>query len=282
VSKLDSTQLEQLKEIGEYLYQIRQQHAISLDEVANKTFIPLRLLRAIEVGRGDLLPEPIFIQGFIRRYADTLGLDGIDLAKQFSTVSAPPSPQVAQAVVPQPAADLPNAPAPKTRPAKDSGSNRSIVYVVSIVLGIGAIAAIIYGISQLSSRSVQTAAEPPQSSTGSASPSPSTASPIAAAVIPVSPSPSASPSPSDAPIQVNLNLVNRSWLRVVVDGKTAFEGTLEKGETRNWTAQKSLTVLAGNAGGVSLAFNGGQAQPMGAAGAVVRKTFTPQPAPASP
>lgn len=289
VSKLDSTQLEQLKEIGEYLYQIRQQHAISLDEVANKTFIPLRLLRAIEVGRGDLLPEPIFIQGFIRRYGDVLGLNGTDLAKQFTTTtSTSPEVPVAQGAVATASASEPS---PEPRQNKPSGDSRSLVYVSSILLGVGTIAAIVYGISQLSSAPRQTASvspslEPsatapsPVASAAVASPTPAASASIAAVAASPSPtaSPSSSPSPSNAPIQVNLNLVNRSWLRIVVDGKTSFEGTLEQGENRSWTAQKSLTVLAGNAGGVAVAFNGGQSQPMGAAGAVVRRTFTPQTA----
>jgi cytoskeleton protein RodZ len=305
VSKLDSTQLEQLKEIGEYLYQIRQQHAISLDEVANKTFIPLRLLRAIEVGRGDLLPEPIFIQGFIRRYGDVLGLDGTDLAKQFTTTSTTSSEvPVAQGAV---ATASVSESSPEPRQNKPAGGGRSLVYISSILLGVGTIAAIVYGISQISSAPEQTArvspspelsapepsatAPSPAASAAVASPTPAASASIAAAVA-ASPSPttspSSSPSPSNAPIQVNLNLVNRSWLRIVVDGKTSFEGTLEQGETRSWTAQKSLTILAGNAGGVSVAFNGGQSQPMGATGAVVRRTFTPQTAatpqtaPASP
>jgi cytoskeleton protein RodZ len=83
VSKLDSAQLEQLREIGVRLHQTREQQSKSLEEIAAKTFIPLRLLRAIEVGQAAILPEPIFIQGFIRRYGDMVGLDGVALSKQF-------------------------------------------------------------------------------------------------------------------------------------------------------------------------------------------------------
>jgi cytoskeletal protein RodZ len=84
-------QAEQLKVIGSRLSEERQNRSVSLQQVAAKTYIPLRLLNAIEAGRLDLLPEPVFIQGFIRRYADMLGLDGISISKEFS-VNPPPVP----------------------------------------------------------------------------------------------------------------------------------------------------------------------------------------------
>ncbi|NJN58803.1 MAG: hypothetical protein HC879_15555 [Leptolyngbyaceae cyanobacterium SL_5_9] len=103
MSKLDPIQLEQLKEIGVHLHQTREQQSKSLEEVAAKTFIPLRLLQAIEVGQATVLPEPIFIQGFIRRYGDVVGLDGIALSKQFSldTTAVPAKSEQPKALPPQ-------------------------------------------------------------------------------------------------------------------------------------------------------------------------------------
>ncbi|NJL35674.1 MAG: hypothetical protein HC899_02170 [Leptolyngbyaceae cyanobacterium SM1_4_3] len=103
MSKLDPIQLEQLKEIGVHLHQTREQQSKSLEEVAAKTFIPLRLLQAIEIGQATVLPEPIFIQGFIRRYGDVVGLDGIALSKQFSldTTAVPVKPEPPKAPPPQ-------------------------------------------------------------------------------------------------------------------------------------------------------------------------------------
>lgn len=83
MNHLNSTQVEQLKEIGAHLRQYREEQSISTEEVAAKTFIPLRLLKALEEGQLDQLPEPIFVQGFIRRYADAIDLDGAALSKTF-------------------------------------------------------------------------------------------------------------------------------------------------------------------------------------------------------
>ncbi|HEY9662639.1 MAG TPA: helix-turn-helix domain-containing protein, partial [Allocoleopsis sp.] len=91
MDKLDSTQIEQLRAIGAYLYEIRQDQARSLEEIAAKTYIPLRLLKALEAGQEQILPEPVFIQGFIRRYGDVLGLDGTALSQQFPIHQAVPA-----------------------------------------------------------------------------------------------------------------------------------------------------------------------------------------------
>jgi cytoskeletal protein RodZ len=84
MKELDATQVEQLKTIGAYLGRERQERGVSLDEIAVKTYIPLRLLQALEEGQVERLPEPIFVQGFIRRHAEAIGLDGVALAKTFS------------------------------------------------------------------------------------------------------------------------------------------------------------------------------------------------------
>ncbi len=100
-NNLNETQAEQLKNIGAYLRQFREEKSISTEEVAAKTFIPLRLLKALEEGQSDQLPEPIFVQGFIRRYAEVIDLDGEALAKTFSInllpeKAEPPSQEISQ------------------------------------------------------------------------------------------------------------------------------------------------------------------------------------------
>jgi len=76
VTALNEAQLEQLKEISTHLRQVRQQKSIRIEEISEKTMIRLGVLEALEHERFEELPEPIFLQGFIRRYGDALGLDG--------------------------------------------------------------------------------------------------------------------------------------------------------------------------------------------------------------
>lgn len=46
------------------------------------------------------------------------------------------------------------------------------------------------------------------------------------------------------------------WMRVKVDGKLIFQGTLKKGEMENWQAKKKIEVKLGNPAGVDLELNG--------------------------
>jgi hypothetical protein len=50
---------------------------------------------------------------------------------------------------------------------------------------------------------------------------------------------------------------------------------LQPGETRLWTADQALTIRAGNAGGVLVSFNEGQAETLGQPGMVKEVTFAP-------
>jgi cytoskeletal protein RodZ len=67
-------------------------------------------------------------------------------------------------------------------------------------------------------------------------------------------------------VQVGVTLKASSWIRVVADGKTQFEGTLPEGTHRVWKAQEQLTVKTTNAGGVLMSVNQQAAKEMGELG----------------
>ncbi|MEB3291831.1 MAG: helix-turn-helix domain-containing protein, partial [Synechococcales bacterium] len=79
VLQVRQLQAEKLTELGVRLCEGRKLLGMSLDEVASKTHIQQRLLRAIETGNLDDLPEPVYIQSFIRQYANAIGLNGVHL-----------------------------------------------------------------------------------------------------------------------------------------------------------------------------------------------------------
>ena len=82
-TKLVAIQQIRLVEIGKYLLQLRQEQSISLEQLELQTKIRRYYLEAIE--RGDLsnLPPAIYVQGFIKIYANALECDGKDLALTF-------------------------------------------------------------------------------------------------------------------------------------------------------------------------------------------------------
>jgi cytoskeleton protein RodZ len=83
---VESQAIEQLKSIVAQLKQAREAKELKLEDIAAKTFIPLRLLKAMDEERFERLPEPVFVQGFIRRYAEQVGLDGQAMARQFEVM----------------------------------------------------------------------------------------------------------------------------------------------------------------------------------------------------
>jgi hypothetical protein len=72
-----------------------------------------------------------------------------------------------------------------------------------------------------------------------------------------------------------LSFKDESWLRVIVDGKTEFEGILTKGIEKTWTAKKQLTIRVGNAGGVMTSLNKQEPKLLGRLSEVKEVTFTP-------
>jgi cytoskeleton protein RodZ len=62
-------------EIGSILKETRQRLGIELATVEEQTKIRIKYLRALEDERWDVLPGPAYTRGFIRAYAETLGLD---------------------------------------------------------------------------------------------------------------------------------------------------------------------------------------------------------------
>lgn len=251
---LQQEQIQKLEELGSRLRQFRTEQSLDLDEIAARTRIQARLLNAIEEGRLEQLPEPVYIKGFIKQFADALGLNGAEFASAFPTGSGlqfgKPSWR-----------HLPSA---QLRPIH--------LYMLYIVLVISAV----NGLSYLVHRSAiqvidpedypQQVQQPPAPSLAEQNPATLTKG----AEITQS-------SEDGKPVQVGVTLKSQSWIRVVADGKTEFEGVLSEGTQRTWVAKKQLTVRAGNAGGVIVSFNNETPKPMGASGEVQEMTFAVNP-----
>lgn len=62
-------------ELGRYLVAGREQAGVGLDALSRTTRIPARLLEALEAGRWEELPDPVFVRGFVTAYCTAVGLD---------------------------------------------------------------------------------------------------------------------------------------------------------------------------------------------------------------
>ena len=63
-------------EIGNSLREARLRQQLDFPELEHETKIRAKYLRALEDERFELLPSHTYIKGFLRSYADSLGLDG--------------------------------------------------------------------------------------------------------------------------------------------------------------------------------------------------------------
>ena len=71
-------------EIGAYLKEERKRQGLSLEDVQEKTKISLNSLEAIEEGQVSELPHPVYVKGFIKNYAQLLGIDAREMIGGFT------------------------------------------------------------------------------------------------------------------------------------------------------------------------------------------------------
>ncbi len=273
--------IEKLGELGSQLRQVREQKQMSLEQVSAKTMIQPRLLKAIEAGKLEQLPEPIYTHGFIRRFAEALDLNGAEFASAFP----------ARARVQPRSHSWTQLPAPQLRTFH--------LYLLYVVLIIAAASGLSYllnrstvGTSTTPVPSLQpgTASRPAGAGSQAAKP-PNKAAAVNGLNNTSAPVQTAKSPAIAQTVQVDVTIKQESWLEIVADGKTEFEGILPPETQRTWTAKQQLVIRAGNAGGVFVTADKTPAQPLGQPGAVETKTFestssptgSPQPAtPASP
>lgn len=72
-----------MSSVSHILRQTREAKGITLEEVAQRTYIKLPYLAALEEGDIEKLPAPVYIHGYIRQYAKLLGLNGSELVLQY-------------------------------------------------------------------------------------------------------------------------------------------------------------------------------------------------------
>lgn len=236
-------QTEILQGLGQILQATRTEKGLSLETIAERTRISVRQLGAIEAGQLAQLPEPVYVRGLLQQYAECLGLNGREFVREFPTAAiAPPC---------QPSQHLSGTP---LRPL-----HLYILYIAVVVLSVRGLSGIIQrSFYQEPLYSVPLPQLPSPAPTATESPAQTVA---------------ATPSKPAHPVVLEMALEQSSWLRVVVDGQTEFEGLLKAGDRRTWVARERLTLRVGNAGGVVVSFNEQNPHPLGAPGQVREVTY---------
>lgn len=198
-------QREKLAEIGRLLYQARTRQQLSLEAIAVNIRISPRLLKAIEQGNLEDLPEPIYIRGQIRQFANLLGLDGRAIAESFPTRVASKSRSGTRLKLGLPTVQL--------RPL-----HLYFLYIAIIMLSVRAISNTLRNSALEMGYEVQ--------------PNPPISPSVLTSPVPKPTQPSVTKPALQKPVEVNIQLKDECWIKVVVDGKTAFEGLLPQGTQR--------------------------------------------------
>lgn len=72
-------------EIGNSLKEARMRQGLDFPELEQSTKIRAKYLRALEAEQFDVLPAQTYVKGFLRSYAESLGLDGQLYVDEYSS-----------------------------------------------------------------------------------------------------------------------------------------------------------------------------------------------------
>jgi hypothetical protein len=72
-------------DIGSSLREARLRQNLDFPELEERTKIRPKYLRALEDERFDILPAPTYVRGFLRSYAESLGLDGQPFVDEYNS-----------------------------------------------------------------------------------------------------------------------------------------------------------------------------------------------------
>jgi cytoskeletal protein RodZ len=268
-----------MSELGARLRQAREGQGLSLAQASVDTRILQQSLAALEEGAYQRLPGDVVTRGFIRNYAQYLGLPADDLIELYRRERG--------------ATDQIRVVAATTPPSSRSyvlPSFFGVFFVTVALVGLAYVALNAVGrIGDRAGASVAggaapTATIPPPSPlpTGTTGAPPTialpTRAPTAAAGATAGPAttavaggaiatagPSTTPA---APIVIEINIPDQlgnenSWVRVQTDGNVAFEGIMRAGEKLVFEAQRRVLIRAGNPPDVFVTVNGLQQGALG-------------------
>ena len=237
--------------LGDEFRSAREARGLALSDVAEQIHIRSVYLSAIENEDWSSIGAPVYVRGFIRTYARFLGLDGEAGVAAYN--AAVPVEKPAPAVA---------------RDAERERPGLSIWAIAGIALALILVAFAGYEWFSYSHPGTTGVAVQTQGALPAASPDPAASG---------TPAPLVSARGTAAPAVVkrglSVRLTQRSWLRVVVDGKTEIEGIFPAGTERTFTGSVA-DVRVGNAGGVSIAVDGRPPATLGKDGDVAEQRFS--------
>lgn len=248
-----------METVGELLRAEREKKGLSIKEIESAISIRALYINAIEEGNYSIVPGEVYLKGFIRNYANYLGLNGQEVVASYRLAQQPVVPEVIA-----PPAETRTKTKPKAT-ANDSSTTTAISGKKSGKLLIISLLAVFVAGSAWWLFANQSPAKEPQE-TKQVQPTPPSSAPLATPPAPAVPA-------QNKPVVVIAKFTEQCWTSVVADDKQIYEGTPQTGETLTWEAQKNITITAGNAGGVDITYNGKEMGKIGKKGEVLVKNY---------
>jgi len=233
-------------DLGSELRTARERAGLSLPELAARTRIPLKSLRALEENDFVSVPPGIFARSFIRTYAREVGIDPSDAVAEFRAVTEPVEPPASEppAVIDEELQSRPLAPnLSESRP----GWGYALI-----------VAALLIGLI-----SVNRYASPDDPAT----PALDATTNSAAAPAPVG--------TTGSGIHIQLRAQRSCWVRAAVDGEIVFSRLMTPGDSEILTGQRDITLRVGDPGALFYSINGRPGPPLGEANVPVTVRFGP-------
>jgi cytoskeleton protein RodZ len=245
-------------DVGAMLQSARERRGLSLDEVARRTKITVRVLRAIENNAFEAVPPGIFTRGFLRAYAREVGLDPAATVEEYlahvESASAAAEPSVTESGDGVRGEDPVFATNSSTFDASaDSGSEAGKAIAIALV-SLGFVAYLSLATSREPAVSdaitLDTAAASAESQSGVLLASDPTA-PIAT---------------TGDMLQVELRPSELCWIEAVVDGDRRVYRLMQAGDRETLTVHDMLALRVGNPAALAISINGKPGRLPGRAG----------------
>jgi len=277
-----SLEQDYLKQMGEWLKDLRLSKKITLRQMEEDTKIRIRYLEAIENGDYDILPGRIYALGFLRTYSRYVGANEEDMVECFkknypwqedgeapviaSDESAPkgvlgkirakaktavPEEEVRNPRVVSSQAKTP--PPPQPLETRQKSFRHSFIWVFLIAVIIVACVFLYY----VGKRNM-TSPEPENTNPSI------TENPLDQEDPGIQPTPAEEePAASEEEFLVKVNVIGGAcWISVSIDGGKSTSETLPDGAERTFTGEESISIRYGNPAAVQVTFYGETTYPL--------------------
>jgi cytoskeleton protein RodZ len=277
-------------EIGRFLEQKRKERGLSLEEVEQATKIRKRYLTGLEREDYAILPDAVYARGFLKTYANYLGLDGEALSQQLKSSSKT---QRERGINYNPRSES-ELEKPLITPSGLTGMQKRRIptsAIVTLIVAVLALAAFI-GTLYFVGRGVQVSKEgnppsgetPPrqeQQNVAGKEKAPEAGSAKEGAVgskgtasDDEGPAVAKQSAPPDT-LRVLVNVRERpSWILIRTDGTAVYEQVAQPGFSKTFEAEQQLYIKSGDAGAVTVEINGQDVGALGGAGEIVARNYT--------